>query len=214
MARAETFFTEEEKSEISNATRRAESETAGEIAVMVVDSSERYRDAEIIGGIVFGSITAFALAELFFGASLWFYIPLTALLFFPFMHLVRVVPLLKSVLLGNERKAVAVGRRAMVAFYEKGLYKTRDNTGVLFFLSLLERKVWILADRGIYAKIDQETLNRFASIVSRGIKEGRACDALCRAITETGEILATHFPVQHDDTNELSDEVMTEQDSR
>ncbi len=69
-------------------------------------------------------------------------------------------------------------QRAERAFYEKGLYKTRENSGVLFFLSLLERKVWVLADVGIYKKIDQETLNRFANTVSQGIREGRACDAL------------------------------------
>jgi len=95
------------------------------------------------------------------------------------------------------------------AFYEKGLYKTRQNTGVLFFLSLLEHKVWVLADKGIYEKIDQDTLNRFAQTVSHGIKEGRACDALCDAMKEAGELLARHFPVIAGDTDELSDKVMT-----
>jgi putative membrane protein len=97
-----------------------------------------------------------------------------------------------------------------MAFYEKGLYKTKQNTGVLFFLSLLERKVWVLADKGIYEKIEQETLNGFAQTVSQGIKEGRACDALCRAIEDAGTLLARHFPVTPGDTNELSDEVMTD----
>jgi putative membrane protein len=108
------------------------------------------------------------------------------------------------------RKEHAVMQRAVRAFYEKGLYKTKRNTGVLFFLSLLERKVWVLADKGIYEKIDQETLNRFARTVSQGIKEGRACDALCNAIEEAGKLLSRHFPITPDDTNELSDEVMTD----
>lgn len=206
---AATFFTDREKSRISAATRQVETRTSGEVAVMVVDSSDQYRDAEIIGGMVFGSLTAFALTEIFFNALIWYYIPLSILFFFPFKRLTGLIPALKAVFVSARRGNEAVVLRALKGFYEKGLYRTRDNTGVLFFISLLEHKVWVLADKGIYSKIQQETLNRFASIVTQGIKEGRACDALCQAITEVGHPLAEHFPVRHDDTNELSDEVIT-----
>jgi putative membrane protein len=103
-----------------------------------------------------------------------------------------------------------VRQRAITAFYEKGLYRTKDKTGVLFFLSLLERKVWVLADSGISEKIDQETLNTFAKTVSQGVKEGRACDALCTAIKGVGEILSLHFPMAPGDIDELQNDVMTE----
>jgi putative membrane protein len=59
--------------------------------------------------------------------------------------------------------------------------------------------------------MDQETLNRFANEVSRGIREGRACDALSKAIQEIGVVLSRHFPITSDDTDELPDEVMTEE---
>jgi putative membrane protein len=74
---------------------------------------------------------------------------------------------------------------------------------------LLEHKVWVLADKGICEKIDQDTLNRFAQAVSQGIKKGRACDALCDAMKEAGELLALHFPIAPGDTDELSDKVIT-----
>ena len=112
--------------------------------------------------------------------------------------------------IGIGRKEEAVRLRAERAFFERGLYKTKKNTGVLFFLSLLEKKVWILADKGIYEKMDQETLNRFANEVSRGIKEGRACGALSQAIQEVGGYLSKHFPITPEDTNELPDGVMTD----
>ncbi len=118
---------------------------------------------------------------------------------------------MKMAFIGPKRREEAVMRRAFRAFYEKGLYRTKKNTGVLFFLSLLERKVWVLADKGIHEKIRQETLNGFAATVSRGISDGKACEALCEAIARAGELLAKHFPKSPDDTNELSDEVMTEE---
>jgi putative membrane protein len=103
-----------------------------------------------------------------------------------------------------------VKERALKAFYEKGLYKTKQNTGVLFFISILERKVWVLADKGIHEKIKQVTLNKFARLVAQGIRDGRACDALIEAIREAGELLAQHYPIQPGDINELPDEIICE----
>jgi putative membrane protein len=81
---------------------------------------------------------------------------------------------------------------------------------VLFFISILERKVWVLADKGIYEKITQARLNDFAKAVSEGIRQGRAAEALAAAIREAGEHLREHFPILDGDTNELSDAIMIE----
>jgi putative membrane protein len=140
----------------------------------------------------------------------WWYVPLSFLLFFPSRLLFRKVPALKVAFIGPDRKEHAVRLRAVRAFYEKGLYKTRKNTGVLFFISLLERKVRVLADSGIHEKIGQETLDKFARHISRGIKEGPGCDALCEAIQEAGDLLARYFPITKDDTDELCNTVITE----
>jgi putative membrane protein len=178
---------------------------------MVVDHSDHYIEAEVLGSVLLGSLLSLILTVLFFDSSLWFYIPLSFIFFFPCWFLFIKVELLKKAFIGIRRKEEAVRLRAERAFFERGLYRTKKNTGVLFFVSLLERKVWVLADKGIYKKMDQETLNRFANEVSRGIKEGRAYDALSQAIQEIGVYLAKHFPITPDDTNELSDDVMTEE---
>ena len=208
--RTDKFFNKEEQERITRTIHDVESRTIGEVAVMVVDSSDRYHETEVVGGILLGSFLALIMTFLFFHSSIWSYIPLSFLFFFPSKYLFQKVPVLKATFIGVQRKEHTVRQRAVNAFYEKGLYKTRKNTGVLFFLSLLERKVWVLADKGIYKKIDQETLNRFATIISQGIKDGRACDALCDAIRRSGELLTNHFPITPDDTNELPDKVMAE----
>ena len=208
--KAENFFKREELERITKTIHEVESHTIGEVAVMVVDSSDHYIEAEILGGIFLASLLSLVMTTLNFHSSVWAYISLCFILFFPSKYLFEKIPVLKTAFMGVKRKETAVMQRALRAFYEKGLYKTRKNTGVLFFMSLLERKVWVLADKGIYEKIQQETLNRYSKIVSQGIKDRRACDALCDAIKESGELLAKHFPITPDDTDELSDEVMTE----
>ncbi|OGP78733.1 MAG: hypothetical protein A2V86_17135 [Deltaproteobacteria bacterium RBG_16_49_23] len=209
-SKADRFFTAEEKERLQATTHEVESRTIGEIVVMVIDRSSPYIEAEILGGILLGSLLSLILTLLFFHASVWSYIPLSFFFFFPCRSLLERMDGLKKLFVGRKRKEEAVRLRAERAFFEKGLYKTKKNTGVLFFLSLLERKVWVLADKGIYEKMNQETLNQYALGVSKGIREGRACDALCQAIQEIGVLLSNHFPITPDDTDELSNAVMTE----
>ena len=209
-SKADQFFTAEEKERLQAATHEVESRTIGEIVVMVVDRSDRYLEAEVFGGVLLGSLLSLILTLLFFHFSIWSYIPLSFIFFFPCRALFQRMDPLKRLFVGIRRREAAVRLRAERGFFEKGLYKTKKNTGVLFFLSLLERKVWILADKGIYEKMDQETLNRFALEVSRGIKEGRACEALSQAVQEIGELLSRHFPITPDDTDELPNAVLTE----
>lgn len=209
MKKALNFFTHAEKQTIREATSLAESKTLGEIAVMVVDASSRYREAEVLGAVTFGNVVAFLIAEFFLNGSLWWYIPLTFVFFPPFWFMMKRMSYLKALFSGTGRRERAVRDRAVRAFYEKGLYRTKGNTGVLFFISLLERKVWVLADKGIHEKITQAKLNALARTVSGGIRQGNAADALVRAIDEAGRLLAEHFPTVKDDTNELTDEVIT-----
>ena len=210
-SKAHRFFSPEEKERLKTMTREAESRTIGEIVVIVVDRSDHYIEAEVLGSVLLGSLLSLILTVLFFHSSIWSYIPLTFIFFFPCWFLFIRVEALKKLFIGIRKKEETVRLRAERAFFEKGLYRTKKNTGVLFFLSLLERKVWVLADKGIHEKMDQGTLDRFANEVSRGIKEGRACDALSKAIQEIGALLSQHFPITPDDTDELPDEVITEE---
>ncbi len=209
VSKADKFFTEEEKERLKATVHEVESKTIGEIVVMVVDHSDHYIEAEVLGGILLGSLFSLIATLLYFHSSIWSYVPLSFLFFFPCRFLFQRVDILKRLFIGIRKKEEAVRLRAERAFFEKGLYKTKKNTGVLFFLSLLERKVWVLADKGIYEKMNQETLNRFANEVSRGIKENQACEALSKAIQEIGVLLSQHFPITPDDTDELPDGVMT-----
>jgi putative membrane protein len=209
-SKADKFFIAEEREKLKAITQEVESRTIGEIVVMVVERSDHYVEAEVLGGVLLASLLSLIVTLLYFHSSIWSYVPLSFLFFFPCRFLFQRIGVLKRLFIGIRRKEGAVRLRAERAFFEKGLYKTKKNTGVLFFLSLLERKVWVLADKGIYEKMNQESLNRFANEVSRGIREGRACEALSQAVEEIGVLLSRHFPITPGDTDELPDNVITE----
>ena len=87
--RAERFFAHEEKEKLKAAVQAAESRTIGEVVVMVVDHSDHYMEAEVLGGVLLGSVLSLILTLLFFSASIWVFIPLAFLFFFPFRFLLQ-----------------------------------------------------------------------------------------------------------------------------
>jgi len=211
-AKADLFFTEAEKEQIKVTTIGVEARTIGEIATVVIDQSSEYREADVMGGVFIGSLLSLIITAALFHGSVWVFIPCAFILFFPARLLLQKIPALKACFISKGRREKAVRERAIRTFYERGLYKTKKHTGVLFFLSLLERKVWVLADKGIHSKIPQQTLDKFAIMVSHGIRDGRAPEALCDAITGVGELLWEHYPITDADTDELPNIVMCEND--
>jgi putative membrane protein len=206
--RAETFFTEQEKQRIQQAVTVAESKTAGEIVPMIVTSSARYTEIELLGTIA-GLLIGMS-AEWIWGDpwgsdyfNLWPVIG--ALLGF----LICRTPVIKRFLATKRRIAEAVHSLALASFTDQGLHYTRDNTGILILVSLLEHRVEVLADRGINRKVASGTWDDIVHMITAGIKSGQACDATCKAIERCGDILAGHFPRQADDKDELPNQLVT-----
>jgi putative membrane protein len=206
---AHDFFSETEREAIRAAVEVAESGTAGEIATIVVDQSDSYHEGEILGAVLVAGFVAVIACVAFHHVTIWSFIPVVFLSFYPVRYLFRRLPHLKLPFVARRRLAHAVRDRAVRAFFEKGLHRTRDESGILIFISLLERKVWILGDRGINEKIPLHVWHALARELSAGIREGRPCETLCAVIARCGEHLATHFPRKADDTNELPDNVLT-----
>jgi putative membrane protein len=207
---SEKFFTPEERERIRLAVTSAEASTSGEIATMVVARSDGYREAVVLGTVLGAGLMALVIAIVSQHVTIWSYLPLTFLFFLPVRWLIVRFPLLQRPFITGRRLHEAVQERALRAFYEKGLYRTREETGILIFISLFERKVWILGDRGINARIPPASWQQLAQTLTTGIREGRACQALCAVIERCGEELSRHFPREVSDINELQNEILGE----
>ena len=85
-------------------------------------------------------------------------------------------------------------QRAIALFADYGIWDTEDNCGVLIYMNLADRKVDIVADRGIDRKIDAATWQAMcdthdARLCPRRIPGGHA------GRDRPGEpLLRTHFP--------------------
>lgn len=214
MVDAEHFFSAADNERIAATIAAVETKTAGEIAVMVVNSSDPYPEGIVLGAIFGGGLVALALTDLFFHDSLWLYIPAAVIFAMMAGAILPHFPLWHRFFIPATQINHRVEIRAALAFYEKGLHKTRDASGVLFFISLFERKVWVIADQGIYQKIDQAELQTYTGKIVAGIKSGQQTEAICTEISRFGQVLALHFPRRPDDTNELPNEVLVESEEK
>ena len=185
---------------------------------MIVPQSAVYREASHRGGLLAAlpALTVLLTAEAAWGArAVTEFHPaaiiLTVVAAYVIGHYGGSLPWGIRFLVTDHRMADKVRRRAELAFYEQGLHRTREATGVLIHVSLLERRVQILADRAINEIVSPETWDNIVRTIVDGIHGNRPTDALCDAIASCGDLLARHFPpTPGDNPNELPDDVVHE----
>ncbi len=201
--KSDSFFSAEEKARIEAAVEEAEARTSGEIVPMLVNEASDYLRAEIIGGGFFALAFASLFSWWWWNASLWAFLPAFLLLYLPCKWLIRFIPPLKRLFVAEAEIDSEVRGKALVSFVEQGLHHTRDATGILILICLLEHRVEVLADQGINAKVPPHAWEEIVAVITTGLHQGEACDALCRAIRRCGDLLQENFPILEGDTDEL-----------
>jgi len=97
--------------------------------------------------------------------------------------------------------------RAAFMFEKLAMHKTELRNGVLFYLSIKDRKFAILGDAGINAVTPDNFWDDIKETVLSHFKKEEYAEGLSKGITQAGEALQKHFPHQKDDINELSDDI-------
>jgi putative membrane protein len=182
-------------------------------AVQAADSEARY-----LAGLAFSLLVLTVLLtwDLGWGQYVWHlhhpgWIVLSVVLAYALGYWAGSLPAVIQLFTSKERMAFKVRRRAELAFYEHGLHKTREGTGILIMASLLERRVQVLADKAINDRVPPSTWDALVNDLLQGIKDGRSTEAFCRAIAACGDHLAQHFPARPgDNPDELADDLIQE----
>lgn len=95
--------------------------------------------------------------------------------------------------------------RATALFASLGVAKTREANGILVYVQLVDRRVEILADRGIDALIAQAEWEAVCRQMEAAFATRNYRGGMLAAITRIGQLLATHFPATSNNPNELDD---------
>jgi putative membrane protein len=206
---AEKFLNDRDSERIKKAVEEAEKYTSGEIVPMVVSRSYHYPMSDVIGGVVFALplsliMTYFIGGWLWIGHyNMWLFLGIITVLFILCQQITKRTDGLKRLFISDREIEEEVEEAALTGFFREGLYRTRDETGILIFISVFERRVWVLADRGINEKVKQGQWDEIVGMIIEGIKNNDQTNAICKAIEEVGRVLKEHFPVKADDRDEL-----------
>ena len=98
-------------------------------------------------------------------------------------------------------------RRARKVFAHLGMHLTAERHGVLIYLAIEDRKLAIVGDEGIHARVGDPYWEAVRDAMIAKLRDDRALDAVLTGVAEVGRVLADHFPRRPDDRNELSDQV-------
>lgn len=95
--------------------------------------------------------------------------------------------------------------RAMKLLADLGMHQTRERTAVLLYLAVVDRRFAIVGDEGIAAVVPEGFWDAARDAMQASFAAGRLGEGLVEGIRRVGAVLASRFPRDPLDVNELPD---------
>jgi putative membrane protein len=187
------MLSENDRARVRAAVDKAEAGLAAEIVPCVFAQSSPYPETTWAGAAAAVGLACGALFLTDVVHPLW--LPLSTLILFvpaaafvgaAFGHWCAPV---KRFLIGPQRMEESTTRRAKEVFFDRGIARTKTRDGVLIFASLLERRVVVLADEAVRAKVRPEAWRPAVDAMIAAAGEGRVADGLVAAVEKAAEAL-------------------------
>ncbi|EKD41305.1 MAG: hypothetical protein ACD_73C00772G0002 [uncultured bacterium] len=207
-------FTEQEYEIIKNKVVEVEASLSGEIVPVIASQSDDYLEAGFRGSLILAMAAAIQLIILQQFQLVWVPHPLLFLLglMVVFSYLGHLLVMKSEILkrfFGGSLMERRVFEKANMAFLNHEVFKTEERTGILIYMSLLERRVCVIADSGINKLVAKGVWEAAIDLMVNQIKLGKPVDGLLVGITELGNILKKYgFHKTNADINELSDDLI------
>ncbi|MGZ3789204.1 MAG: TPM domain-containing protein [Bacteriovorax sp.] len=196
---------------IKNLIDEAERKTKSEIVPMIVHHSDIYPAAHFRAAIIVSFLFSLIL----------YFSPLTVInpIYFLWIQLPGLyvgyffgqIPLIKRCLITKDEMDLEVTQRAYTAFFQHNLHLTENHNGVLILISVMEKKIKIIADIGINKKVEQKVWDEIVLAFTQKVQTGNFVDALKDTITATSNVLENYFPREGESApNELDNDLIVE----
>ncbi|MFM9994555.1 MAG: TPM domain-containing protein [Phycisphaerales bacterium] len=207
---------------VERAVADAETRTSAELVVVVTTRSGRYDRAEDLFGLVLALAAVTAAWAVWQdlapdtrdwtgGQTLTFgLVPLLGLFVawaFVGATLATRFPILARPFIPRSQFDAEVRRGGFEAFHLFRVGRTAGRTGILIYISLLERTALVVGDDTINATLAPSTWDAACRTIVRGIRAGKPEQGLAEAVVLCGRALAESFPVRPGDTDVLPNTV-------
>ncbi len=189
---------------LTDCVREIEKTSDAELVLIVRARSGSYRHADYL----FGSILAFA------GLNFLLFSPVSFQVYWVAIDVALLFALgallssrsntIRYLLSTKKQRKEAVRTGAAAMFYEAGIANTDAEMGVLVYLSLLECRLELIADRGVLKAVPALGWNRILFELHQAGKKPEP-ETLLKELRELGDLLAQHLPATGENPNELPD---------
>jgi putative membrane protein len=202
-----SFYEERAKAEAKAAVVAVEAQTSAEIVVALRLASGPYRDADYLAGFV-AALTALV-AMLFVDRPFQLEtFPLAvAVAFAAGAFLTSRLPPLRRLFLRQGRRSAAVRAAARAAFVDLGVSRTHRRSGILVYVSMLERLVEVVPDVGVDPGALGAEWKDAVAALSASLRPRPSLDRFLGALRALGPVLGRALPHHEGDANELPDDV-------
>lgn len=199
-----TQFDQSACDRLAKSVREIERETDAEIVIVVRARSGTYRHADYLCGAILAFAGLLLLLFLPFDFGHYF-VAIDVVLFFVLgAYLSSRSSSVRRLLTKKEDRADAARAGAAAMFYEAGIANTDAEMGVLIYLSLLERRLEIIADRGVLKAAPPLEWNECVYELHRAGRKPQL-ETLLQALKQLGAVLAECLPPTGENPNELPD---------
>jgi len=189
---------------LGECVKEIETSTDAELVIVVRARSGHYAHVDYL----FGALLAFAVILFLLFSPFTFHqywVPIDVVVTFILGAFVSSRSnFLRRLLSRKKFRSAAVRTAAAAMFYEAGIANTNAEMGVLIYLSLLERQLELIADRGILKCVPAQEWNYELFQLHEAGKKPKPAGFLA-AIRSFGKLLATHLPPTGENPNELPD---------
>ncbi len=197
---------------VTRAVEEAETNTSAEVVVAIRPQSGRYADADYL----FGGLVALAgLLFIVFNPWTWHpahLLPVEMVVLFVIGTLgCSACPPLRRRLTTGKRRHRQLHEAAATLFVEEGVANTRARTGVLVYLSLLERQVEVIADVGITRGVKPDVWSRCLFELRKIGSAADVAQSLLDGIRRLGSVLSEDLPAGDDNPDELPNRPRTKE---
>jgi uncharacterized membrane protein len=105
-------------------------------------------------------------------------------------------------------RGVSARQHAVEVFSQLRVWDTEHNSGVLIYVQLVDRRVEILADRGIHKRVGDAAWQAICTGMQDAFRKGEFRDGALIGVKAVGCILAEHFPARESNPDELSNDIV------
>jgi putative membrane protein len=212
-----SVLTDEERSSLNRRVADAEKRTGAQIVLAVIGRSDNYAELPWKAFALGAAIAGPAAAVVAVLRSAWTAGPAVLLVVVATLGAGALCalaciarPSFARLFLSTHRAEVEARQYAQALFLERELFATRDRTGVLLLVSIFERQVVLLPDRGLEERLSSVASREIVGRMTADLAAGRVAPALEDGLAGLERALASSVTGASRE-NELPDAIVEEE---